>query len=179
MNNEDFWLSNILSMVYWPSHGQLLSRTPRQRPRLVNFQSKPHIGIGGTLCLFCKKVTQDMNDWHLKIHQDFTNKKNSIYLNPCMIVFGKEIFSERNICFSNKLLGNIYFIDKHIYVLAWHLKKKCSQSTLRSYVLVLPVVCMFIVQSKKFCAKQNEIVFNKPLRVANSSEANYILDKLS
>ena len=109
----------------------------------------------------------------------FYKQKNSIYLNPCMIVFGKEIFSERNICFSNKLLGNIYFIDKHIYVLAWHLKKKCSQSTLRSYVLVLPVVCMFIVQSKKLCAKQNEIVFNKPLGVANSSEANNILDKLS
>ena len=103
-------------------------------------------------------------------------KKNSIHLNPCMIVFGKEIFSERNICFSNKSLGNI---DKHIYVLAWHLKKKCSQSTLRSYVLVLPVVCMFIVQSKKLCAKQNEIVFNKPLGVANSSEANNIFDKLS
>ena len=176
---KKLYLWERLIELYWPSHGQLLSRTPRQRPRLVNFQSKaPHWHWRNVVSLLQNSHSR-YERLSLENTPRFYKQKKSIYLNPCMIVFGKEIFSERNICFSNKLLGNIYFIDKHIYVLAWHLKKKCSQSTLRSYVLVLPVVCMFIVQSKKLCAKQNEIVFNKPLGVANSSEANNILDKLS
>ena len=43
------------------------------------FSLKPHIGIGGSFCLFCKKVTQDMNDWHFKMHQDLQTKKLNLF----------------------------------------------------------------------------------------------------
>ena len=149
---KKLYLWERLIELYWPSHGQLLSRTPRQRPRLVNFQSKaPHWHWRNVVSLLQKSQSR-YERLTLENTPRFYKQKNSIYLNPCMIVFGKEIFSERNICFSNKLLGNIYFIDKHIYVLAWHLKKKCSQSTLHSYVFYFCLLYACSLFKARSCA---------------------------